>query len=212
MTGKRDGYLAAASIAAGLLAEAEVARRWEQDSALPAMPVSALAGHLARQIFSLEEVLAGGARAELPISLTEHYARSAWVGAELDDEPNVVVRKGGAAEAAAGPAALATRARDTLARLAARLPAEPPGLVVLVPWGPWPLTLDDFLVTRMMEIAVHSDDLAQSVRLPTPLFPADVADAVVVLLARLAARRHGAPAVIRAFSRAERAPEHIAAF
>jgi hypothetical protein len=64
----------------------------------------------------------------------------------------------------------------------------------------------------MMEIAVHSDDLAQSVGLPTPLFPADVADAVVVLLARLAARRHGAPAVIRAFSRAERAPERLTAF
>jgi len=212
MTGKRDGYLAAASIAAGLLAEAAVARQWEQDSALPAMPVSALAGHLARQIFGLEEVLAAGARAGVPISLTEHYARSAWVEAGLDDEPNVLVRKDGAAEAAAGPAALAARARDTLARLAARLPAEPRELVVLVPWGPWPLTLDDFLVTRMMEIAVHSDDLAQSVGLPTPLFPADVADAVVVLLARLAARRHGAPAVIRAFSRAERAPERLTAF
>jgi len=212
MRGKRDGYLAAASIAAGLLAEAEVARQWDRGSALPAMPVSALAGHLARQIFNLEEVLAGGASAGMPISLTEHYARSGWVDAGLDDEPNVVVRTGGAAEAAAGPAALAARARDTLARLAARLPAEPPGLVILVPWGPWPLTLDDFLVTRMMEIAVHSDDLAHSVGLPTPLFPAEVADAVVVLLARLAARRHGAPAIIRAFSRAERAPEHIAAF
>ncbi|HEU5419791.1 MAG TPA: maleylpyruvate isomerase N-terminal domain-containing protein [Streptosporangiaceae bacterium] len=212
MKGTRDGYLAAASIATGLLAEAAVARQWDHDSALPAMQVSALAGHLARQIFSLEEVLSGEASADPPISLPEHYARSRWVDAGLDDEANVFVRKGGAAEAAAGPAALTARARGTLARLAARLPALPPGLVVLVPWGPWPLTLDDFLVTRMMEIAVHSDDLAQSVGLPTPVFPAEVADAVIVLLARLATRRHGAPAVIRAFSRAERAPEHIAAF
>ena len=212
MTGMRDDYLAAASIAVDLLADAAVARQWDCDSALPAMPVSALAGHLARQIFNLGEVLAGGACADPPVSLAEHYARSEWTDAGLDDEPNVVVRQGGAAEAAAGPAALTARAREVLARLAARLAAEPPGLVVLVPWGPWPLTLDDFLVSRMMEIAVHCDDLAQSVGLPTPVFPAGVADAVVVLLARLAARRHGAPAIIRAFSRAERAPASIAAF
>ncbi len=27
-------------------------------------------------------------------------------------------------------------------------------------WWRWTLTFDDLLVTRMMEIAVHSDDLA----------------------------------------------------
>jgi hypothetical protein len=64
----------------------------------------------------------------------------------------------------------------------------------------------------MMEIAVHGDDLACSLGLPTPALPADVADTVVVLLARLALRRHGQVAMLRGLSRAERAPAPITAF
>jgi hypothetical protein len=63
----------------------------------------------------------------------------------------------------------------------------------------------------MMEICVHADDLAASVGLPTPEFPPGVTAPVVDLLAQLAAQRHGATAVIRALSRAERAPASIAA-
>jgi hypothetical protein len=54
------------------------------------------------------------------------------------------------------------------------------------PAGPWSLTLDDFLMTRMMELAVHSDDLAASVDLPTPALPDSVLDPVLALLFSLA--------------------------
>jgi hypothetical protein len=57
---------------------------------------------------------------------------------------------------------------------------------------------------------VHADDLAVSVGVPTPGFPPQVEDWVVGLLSRLAMDRHGANAVIRALSRAERAPATIA--
>src|SRR6266545_4791594 len=77
---------------------------------------------------------------------------------------------------------------------------------------PGALVLEDFLVTRMMEVAVHSDDLAFSVGVPPPELPACVLDPVLALLSSLAVRRHGAPAVLRALSRAERAPATIAAF
>jgi len=78
-------------------------------------------------------------------------------------------------------------------------------------WGPWSLRLDDLLITRMMELAVHADDLAVSVGIPTPELPRSAVDTVVDLLSRLAVRRHGATAVLRALSRAERAPATIAA-
>ena len=45
---------------------------------------------------------------------------------------------------------------------------------MLIPWQGWSLTAHDFLVTRLMEIVVHADDLAASVGLPTPEFPDDV--------------------------------------
>jgi len=62
-----------------------------------------------------------------------------------------------------------------------------------------------------MEIAVHSDDLAVSAGIDTPDLPAAVIEPVVDLLTRIAVRRHGQPAVLRALSRAERAPDTIAA-
>ena len=61
-----------------------------------------------------------------------------------------------------------------------------------------------------MELVVHADDLACSVGLPTPEFPEEVTAPVVELLARLAVRRHGVTDVVRALSRAERAPASIA--
>jgi hypothetical protein len=208
----RASYLAAADVAVRLLGNAAVARRWAAPSVLPGMPVSALAGHLARQVSGVERLLAAGPGAAPPISLLDHYARSAWVAAGPDDEANAGIRRDAAAEAAPGPAALAARAADTARRLSGVLAVEPPDRVVLVPWGPWPLTLDDLLVSRLMEIAVHDDDLALSVGLPTPELPGDVTGVVLTLLSRLPARRHGATAVIRALSRAERAPPTIAAF
>jgi hypothetical protein len=207
-----ERYLAAAAAAAELVSRPAVAQRWTDPSALASMSVGALAGHLARQIFNVEALLAQGACDDPPISLLEHYARSAWVAAAPDDPANVVVREGGAAEAAQGPAALAERARAAVARLRHSLPGERPGRVVLVPWGPWPLTVEDLLITRMMEIAVHNDDLACSIGLSAPVLPDGVSDTVVVLLARLAVRQHGPVAVIRSLSRAERAPASVAAF
>jgi hypothetical protein len=208
----RASYLAAADVAVRLLGDGAVALRWAAPSVLPGMPVSALAGHLARQVLWVERLLVPRPGAEPPISLLDHYARSAWAAAGPDDEANAGIRRDAAAEAAPGPAALAARAADTARRLGGVLAGEPPDRVVLVPWGPWPLTLDDLLVSRLLEIAVHDDDLALSVGLPTPELPGDVTDLVLALLSRLAARRHGATAVIRALSRAERAPPTIAAF
>ena len=79
-------------------------------------------------------------------------------------------------------------------------------------WDGYSLRLDDFVVSRMMELAVHSDDLAASVGIPTPALPPVVIDIVVDLLSRQAVRRHGASAVLRALTRQERAPATIAAF
>ena len=210
MTAIADSYLTAAATAAELLGEPAVAQRWAEPSALPDMSVQALAGHLARQIFSVENLLAQAPCDQPPISLLEHYAAAPWVDSGLDSEVNVAIRRDAAAEAGQGPAVLVQRARATIARLRGRLPGEPAN--VLLPWGPWALTLDDLLVTRMMEIAVHSDDLACSAGLPTPALPDDVTDIVLGLLTKLAARRHGPTAVLRALSRAERAPATITAF
>jgi len=204
MTGTREAFVQAAASAAALLRDPAVAASWESASVLPEFGVAGLAGHLARQ--------AQPVPADRPVSLLDHYARVSWIDAGLGDEANVEIRRGGEGEAAGGAAALAAKTETTVGALRSALPAEPPGRLVRPSWVSWTLTLDDFLITRMMEIAVHSDDLALSVGVVTPALPPAVLDPVLDLLTRLAVRRHGPTAVLRALSRSERAPGTISAF
>ncbi|NUP01898.1 MAG: hypothetical protein HOV96_03995 [Nonomuraea sp.] len=208
----RQSYLVAATSAVSLLRDPAVAASWDKPSALTEFSVAGLAGHLAHQIVRVADALDSGAEAGEPIRLIEHYTRSPWVQAGLDHESNVSVRVGGEAAAADGPAALVERTQALLDRLLAVVPAEPEDRVVHLPWASWSLRLDDFLLTRVMELVVHSDDLAASVGVDTPELPGSVIEPVVELLARLAVHRHGPTAVIRALSRAERAPATISAF
>ena len=56
---------------------------------------------------------------------------------------------------------------------------------------------------------MHSDDLAVSVGVDTPVLPAEVFDPVRDLLVRLAVARHGQARVVAALTRRERAlPVH----
>lgn len=212
MNAVRTAYADAAAAAVTLLREPAVAAAWDQPSALPHWLVSGLAGHLARQVTTVPMVLGRPAGDQPPITLLDHYARVSWLGNEPEHEANVAIRRDSDQAAADGPAVLAARAATALEALRRTLPAEPADRVVYLPWGPWPLLLDDFLVTRMMEIAVHGDDLACSTGVPPAELPPGVTGPVLALLSELAVRRHGFPAVLRALSRAERAPSTIAAF
>ncbi|SDI56986.1 maleylpyruvate isomerase N-terminal domain-containing protein [Nonomuraea jiangxiensis] len=208
----RQSYLVAATSAVSLLRDPAVGSAWHKPSALTEFSVAGLAGHLAHQLVRVADVLASKEDGHAPIRLIEHYSRSPWVQAGLDHESNVSVRRGGEAAAADGAATLVEKAQRLLDQLTAALPTEPADRVVNLPWAGWSLRLDDFLLTRLVELVVHSDDLASSVGVETPELPAPVIEPVVELLARLAVHRHGPTAVIRTLSRAERAPATISAF
>ncbi|MCA2224802.1 maleylpyruvate isomerase N-terminal domain-containing protein [Nonomuraea aurantiaca] len=208
----REFYLVAASSAVALLREPAVAAAWEKPSALTEFSVAGLAAHLAHQIVRVDSLLDDGGPIGEPIPLIEHFTRSPWVQAGLDHESNVGIRRAGELAAADGPAALAAKAGELFDRQRVALPAQPGDKVVYLPWSGWSLRFDDLLLTRLMELVVHSDDLAASVGVETPELPPSVVEPVVELLARLAVHRHGATAVIRTLSRAERAPATISAF
>jgi hypothetical protein len=211
MTGTSNDFLSTARSAAGLLRDPAVAAAWSGPSALSEFSVGGLAGHLAYQILAVPPALAEPPPGEETISLLDHYGRVAWIGAGLDEEINVRIRRGGEQAAAEGPEALAAKVDAAIGELAGSLETAADRPVRIPLWGPWSLRLDDLLITRMMELAVHSDDLAVSVGIATPELPQSAVDTVVDLLSRLAVRRHGATAVLRALSRAERAPATIAA-
>ncbi|MBA9007576.1 maleylpyruvate isomerase N-terminal domain-containing protein [Thermomonospora cellulosilytica] len=206
-----ETYLETAASALALLTDPAVAGQWSRPSALQGFTVGGLAEHLALQISSVTAVLAAEP-AQQVVGLLEHYSRMTWLGADLDAEPNAAIRRNGEERAAEGPAALAGQAEAALAELRTVLPGLPPDRPVRAMRYEWSLRLDDLLTTRVMEMAVHSDDLAVSVGIPTPALPPHAVEVVTALLTRLAVRRHGPTAVLRALSRAERAPATISAF
>jgi hypothetical protein len=148
---------------------------------------------------------------EPTVAVLEHYARVRWIGAALDADINVRIRREGEEAATEGPAALAARVDTAAAELARVLEPMPDRPARIPLWGPWSLALPDMLITRMMEMVVHGDDLAVSVGVAPPRFTPSAMDTVIGLLCRLAVRRHGPIPILRAFSRAERAPDTVAA-
>lgn len=209
---RKAAFLEAASVALDLLRDRRVAERWKDPSALPKMSVGALAHHLGGQVVSAHAAAAEPSVAghEEPVSVLEHYQRAAWVRADLDDEANVSIREGAERSSADGYDGLLVRVESALAALQ----PWPRGAatVVRMPWWDWCLSADDFLLTRMMELMVHTDDLAVSVDVATPVFPRVVSRPVTTLLTSIAEQQHGQAAVIRALTRAERAPASIVVF
>jgi len=205
-----------ARVAADLVRHPSVAARWADESACAGMTVGGLANHLAGQAANVVLLFAEAASDAAPISVVEHYRRAAWVHTGLDGEANIAVRTSADGYAESGPADLDQRVTADLAALpptlAPLLAGERDPDTVLIPWQGWSLSSADFVLTRTMEVLVHSDDLAASVGVDTPRFPDEAADAVLALLASVAAERHGQAAVLRALSRPQRAAGPVSAF
>ncbi|MES9523070.1 maleylpyruvate isomerase N-terminal domain-containing protein [Streptomyces capoamus] len=209
---RRNAYLETAAPAVALLSAPEVAAAWERPSALARWTVGGLAGHLAYQILSVDPALEGPSSEEEPIPVLEHYARAAWIDAPLDGEVSSGIRAKGEGASSDGARRVVERVRAALDRQRTGLQEAQGDRVVFMPPTGWALRLDDFLLTRMVELAVHMDDLAVSVDLSAPELPGAALDPVVALLTGLAVRRHGQAAVLRTLTRAERAPSVINAF
>ncbi|SNY53235.1 Mycothiol maleylpyruvate isomerase N-terminal domain-containing protein [Paractinoplanes atraurantiacus] len=203
-------YLETAASACAFLGLPAVAERWDDPSALARLRTGPLAAHLASQLVQVPPVLDAPVTGDR-VSLSEHFARSTWTDGDLDSEVNTYIRRISEDAATAGHAAVTDAAGAALAQLRHRLPAEEPDRAVQLPFGPWSLTLADYLTTRLLELTVHVDDLAASVGAEPPAMPPAALDTTIGVLCRLAVERHGAPAVLRALSRAERAPRTIAA-
>jgi hypothetical protein len=206
-----SAFLDTGEVVSGLLRSPVLAERWERPSALARFRVSGLAGHLARAVFNVERWLAEPPPAgATPIDAVAYFVAGAGPAPDLDDAVPRRIREMGEEEAAGGPAALAEEFDAARARLAAQLPTmpldRPVGVFAHV------LPLDQCLLTRLVELVVHLDDLAVSLEAPTPSVPAEAADAVTACLTRIAVARHGVLPVMRTLARRERATHPIAAF
>jgi hypothetical protein len=209
----RSLVVRAADLVAALVARPEVADAWTRESSCVGMTVGALARHLVEQSLYVVRLLGPGAvpRPDAEVrGLLEHYARSDWTRADLDEESNRFVVTKSEGQAAEGPDVAVSLQVGAVAEMPALLAAAPTR--VYLPWQDALMATDDFLVTRLMEMVVHADDLAVSVGVPSPDFGDAGLTPVLGLLTALAVVRHGQDAVVRTLTRPQRAPGSIAAF
>lgn len=205
-----ENYLTTARVAATLLRAPEVAERWTQPSALAEFRISGLAGHLAAAAFRVSESLSAPVPAEPLVDAAEYFARAGSPSDPLDAPRHEGVRRLGESTAVDGPAALASRFDAAIAELDVVLPGLPVDRPVFGVRSV--LRLDQWVLTRLVELVVHIDDLAVSVGVPTPVLAAEASDLVITTLARIAVRHHGAVAVVRSLSRRERVSSPVVAF
>jgi len=185
-----------------LLRSPVLSERWAEPSALEQWSNGGLAGHLARSAFNLERAAArphGGGPGHDAVT---YYAESAAqpAGSRIGKR----IRELGDQEAAGGPAALAARFAASVTFL--RESALPLGAATMVEMFGQVLPIDECATACLLELVVHADDLAVSLELEPVVFSEPAVDLVAVTLSRIARRRHGNLAVIRAMTRPERSP------
>lgn len=209
--GTVENYLSTATIAGALLSHSSVAAAWAEPSALDSWPVSGLAGHLARAVFTVEWHRAEPVQAGAALfDVIEYYASVPNEDLEPRSTVSATIRDRGLESAGQDQSDLVVRYNSALARLATALPDADLDRPVMT-FGRL-LTLRDCLRARQLELVVHTDDLAVSVDLPSPQFPDVVTDDVIAILGAVAGRRRGAHAVVRALARSERVSGTISAF
>lgn len=196
----------------GFLRESEPAlvERFEGPSALAEFSVRGLAGHLLRAMTSVDGYLdRPDPAAEDPggrlnvVSAAEYYAAILGDETDIHSDLHRSVRRRGVEAAPGRPDDFALDWAETAGELALRVAREPPGRLVEV-YGGLVLALDEYLVTRLVELVVHGDDLAMSLGVAPPPVPPAATGLVIATLVDVARLRHGDTAVVRALARRER--------
>ncbi|MBR7833340.1 maleylpyruvate isomerase N-terminal domain-containing protein [Actinospica durhamensis] len=155
------------------------AERWSLPTACTPWTVRELLGHIAVTVTWLPGMLAEQAPAHATVGAAEYYRPDPRFSPETNNRRIELAREYSAqAESGAGVLALFAQQWRRVADLCA---AEPQDRVVRTRHGD-PMLLDDFLVTRVVEVGVHGMDLAAALG-SDPWLTHEAADVITTLLA-----------------------------
>lgn len=188
-----------------MLSQPVLAERWDEPSALEGMTIGALAAHLGRAFTTTWLYLQAD-----PIGFDDDIDASSYFFKALDRpaedlaELNAGIAQRASDDAELGALGVFDLHETTISDLRMRLVGAPAERGIEV-FDDICMPLDSYLVTRMVEVVVHSDDLAVSLGIDSPVFAPDVVDLVLVALLGVARERHGDVAILREFTRSERA-------
>jgi uncharacterized protein (TIGR03083 family) len=203
-------FLAAAQTMVEALANPTIAQRWEEPSALEGYTIGGLAAHTARSIRTVLIYLDGPAPDDPGITPADYFLHGLKDEDPLRSELHRGIRQRATDAAAAGPTTLVEAAGSDLSALAERLAATPDRTVEV--FGGAAMALSDYLVTRLVELVVHLDDLAHSIGSDLPAPPDAAIDLTLATLFEIAVARNGTTLMMRALARVERISEFPRAF
>ncbi|MEV6852138.1 maleylpyruvate isomerase N-terminal domain-containing protein [Actinoplanes sp. NPDC051411] len=138
--------------------------RWSRPTRCDPWDVRELLAHVRVAVGRVTAMLAAPAPPAATVSAADYYRPDARFSAATNADRVATARS-----AVAGDELAAFTA--TVSQVVAACRAEPPGRVVRTRHGD-PMLLDDFLTTRVVEVAVHGFDLADAAGVPSWLTPA----------------------------------------
>jgi len=202
-------FLEAADGALDLIGRDEVGAHWDDPSLLPGYRVGGLAAHLVRAVLTVHGYLsseppaAGSSR----LSAAEYFAAALGDHDPVDSDFHAAVRARGEEAAEAGQPAVVEQLRSTLQLLRETGLDIDRDVTVL---GGLVMRPGDYLRTRLVELAVHTDDLATSVGTAAPSYRTPVWEAVAQVVVETAVARTTAREVALGMARPDRHPPVVA--
>jgi len=183
-----------------VLATDAVAAAWDADSILPKMTVGDVGGHLLAVLLMFDRrydvaIPPGGTPSD---PLGGYASVRLSDPSDLERPPFTMPREGGRRVGGRGHMLVTQQFAETLARLDGRLRDDGPDRAILVGDGTVPMTLRAFSTTRIVELVVHADDLAESVGVAVPPPSIDAATIVIEHLVAASRYRVGDARTIRA--------------
>lgn len=214
MASIRDALWWSLDAAVDVVRSPEVREAWEDPSALEDLTVGGLVAHLLvateRTALLLESEPPPSDEVRV-VGLREFYGPNRIDdAAQLAEGIPAALRQGAASRAESGPDAVIAEIEALPARLRPLVEAaDDDRLVPVIQVRGGAARFDDYLVTRVIELVVHTDDLACSTGVLVPDIDAGVLSIVTAAFVDLAVGRSGGRAVLRGFARRERADDDV---
>lgn len=201
----RTAFIDSLRAARPLIASEVLAQRWEEESALAGFSVKGLAGHLVRAgqapLYYLDSQPAPDPDDVVDAPAYYRTVLDAMGAAGASGHAEVIER--GEANASGGPGKLLADHDAAIATIEDRLPGIEPTQPISI-YRDVPMRFDDYLVVRICEVVIHTDDLAVSLGLDPPDPPPDAAALAIEHLVDVGRLWYGDRAVLMALSRRER--------
>lgn len=202
-------YLDSCSSAVDLIAHSEVSHQWSLPSVLPELSVGGLAAHLGRALFTVDAYL----QSDAPAGDGVRVDAAGYLVAALGDHDPVTsdfhhgVRQRGESAAEGGQQRVVESLREVIERLH-EMPDDMDRQITVL--AGLQMKLGEYLKTRLIEIAVHGRDLADSVGVGPPAVSQECWQVVSEVVVAVTVMRNEPAAVALALSRADRFPRVVA--